>query len=139
MFLNASLGTNSASLDYRGGLSVIPAGWGPSFTLEVGHCNTAPTTSIVRTFFSVPSWVKGYVQELGYTYVNAHIGFDYRLGGLILFIHGGGTYLMGTIRSPAPVVVDKSTNTSVTIPQDGQVSAYTLSAKAGIVYMFGGL
>ena len=139
MRLGASIGTNSASLDYRGGLSIVPVGWGPSFTLEAGHCNTAATTSVIRAFFTVPSWVRSYVQQLGYTYVNAHLGFDYRIGGLILFVHGGYTYLTGTIRSPAAVVVDSQTNTSIKIAQDGSVTAYTLSAKAGLIYMFGGL
>ena len=138
MRLGASLGTNSASLDYRGGLTVLPAGWGPSFSLEVGHCNTAATTSTIREFFTVPSWVRSYVQQLGYTYVNAHVGFDYRIGGLTLFAHGGYTYLMATIRSPDAVVVDSQTNTSIKIAQDGNVTAYTLSAKAGVIYMFGG-
>lgn len=136
--LGASIGTNSASFNYRGGLSLVPMGWGPSFSLEAGHCNTAPTTSIVRTFFSVPSWVQPYVQQLGYTYINAHLGFDYRWGALTVFVHGGYTYLMGTIRSPDSVVVDSKTNTSIKISQDGSVTAYTLSAKAGVVYMFGG-
>jgi hypothetical protein len=135
----AAIGSNSASLNYRGGLSLVPLGWGPSFTLEVGHCNPAPTSSVIRTFFTVPSWVKPYVQQLGYTYVNAHVGFDYHLGGLTLFVHGGVTYLTGTLRSPAPVVVDNKTNTSITIAEDGSVTAYTLSGKAGLLYMFGGL
>ncbi len=139
MRLVAAIGSNSASLDYRGGVSLVPMGWGPSFTLEVGHCDTAPTTGLIRTFFTVPSWVRPYVQQLGYTYVNAHVGFDYRLGGLILFVHGGFTYLSGTLRSPNPIVVDSSTNTSITIAQDGNVTAYTLSGKAGFLYMFGGL
>jgi hypothetical protein len=138
MLLSVAMGTNSASLNYRGGLSLVPMGWGPSFTAEAGHCNTAPTTSAIRTFFTVPNWVKPYVQQLGYTYVNAHVGFDYRVGGLTLFIHGGATYLMGTIRSPDTIVVDSNTNTTVKIAQDGHVTAYTLSAKAGLIYMFGG-
>jgi hypothetical protein len=135
----AAIGSNSASLDYRGGLSLVPMGWGPSFTVEVGHCNTAPTTSLIRTFFTVPSWMQQYVQQLGYTYVNAHVGFDYRLGGFTLFVHGGVAYLSGTLRSPASVVVDSKTNTSIVIAQDGSVTAYTLSGKVGLLYMFGGL
>jgi hypothetical protein len=138
MRLGAAMGTNSASFGYRGGLSLVPMGWGPSFSLEVGHCNTAPTTSAIRTFFTVPSWVRPYVQQLGYTYINAHVGVDYRIGGLTLFVHGGYTYLMGTVRSPQAVVVDSKTNTTLKIVQDGSVSAYTLSAKAGLIYMFGG-
>ncbi len=136
--LGASVGTNSASLDYRGGLSLIPMGWGPSFSLEVGHCNTAATTGVIRTFFTVPAWVQPYVQQLGYTYVNAHVGFDYRLGRVTLYVHGGYSYLAGTVRSPSPVVVDSTTNTTIKIVQDGKVSAYTLSAKVGIITMFGG-
>jgi hypothetical protein len=58
MRLGASIGTNSASLDYRGGLSLIPMGWGPSFSLEVGHCNLAATTSLIRKIISISSWVQ---------------------------------------------------------------------------------
>ena len=139
MRLGASIGTNSASLDYRGGLSLVPMEWGPSFSLEAGHCNTAATTGVIRTFFTVPSWVQPYVQQLGYTYFNGHVGFDYRFESLTLFIHGGFTYLIGTVRAPEAVVVDSKTNTSIKIAQDGSVYAYTLSAKAGLIYMFGGL
>jgi hypothetical protein len=142
--LGASLGTNSASLDYRGGVSLVPMGWGPSFNFEIGHCNTAATTSLIRTFFSVPSWVKPYVQQLGYTYFNAHLGFDWPLGrSTTLFVHGGYTYLVGNVHAPQPVVVVDNgskppTSTNITIAQDGNVYAQTLSAKVGLVYMFGG-
>ncbi len=136
--LGLSAGSNSASLDYRGGLSFVPMGWGPSFSFEVGHCNTAATTSVVRYFFSVPSWVAPYVQQLGYTYFNAHVGYDWTIGSVTLFAHGGYTYLRGTVRAPQPVVIDKS-NTSVIITQDGSVNAHTMSAKVGLIYMFGGL
>jgi hypothetical protein len=136
--LTAAIGTNSASLGYRGGLTLVPVGWGPSFSFEVGHCNLAPTNGVVRTLFSAPAWVTPYVQEFGYTYFNAHVGFDVPLGGFVVFLRGGYSYIMGTLRAPRAVVVDSTTNTSVTIAQDGQVNASTLSAKLGLLYMFGG-
>lgn len=136
--LGASLGTNSASLNYRGGLSLIPVGFGPSFSFEAGHCNTADASDLIRKFFSVPSWVKPYLQQLGYTYFNAHVGFDYTIGNATLFAHGGYTYLIGTIHAPNPVVVETTTNTTVKIVEDGKVYAHTLSAKIGLIYMFGG-
>jgi hypothetical protein len=136
--LGLSLGSNSASLDYRGGLSFVPMGWGPSFNFEVGHCNTAATTEVIRYFFSVPSWVEPYVQQFGYTYFNAHVGYDWTIGNVTLFAHGGYTYLRGTVHAPQPVVIDQS-NTTVTIARDGSVHAHTLSAKVGLIYMFGGL
>jgi len=136
--LGGSFGTNTASLAYRGGLSFVPVGWGPSFSFEAGHCNLAPTNSVIRTFFSVPAWVAPYVQELGYTYFNAHLGFDLVLGNVTLFLHGGYTFLIGTVRAPKSVVVDTSTGTTVTVAEDGKVYAQTLSAKLGLVFLFGG-
>jgi hypothetical protein len=136
--LGAAVGTNSASFGYRGGLALVPVGWGPSLSLEAGHCNLAAPTDLIRYFFSVPTWVKPYVQKLGYTYFNAHLGFDLVLGSTTLYLHGGYTYLMGTVRATQSVVVDKTSNTKVTLGQDGEVRAHTLSAKLGLIYMFGG-
>ena len=113
--LGAAVGTNSASLGYRGGLTLLPVGWGPSLSLEAGHCNMAGPTDLIRSFFSVPGWVKPYIQQLGYTYFNAHLGFDLVLGNVTLFVHGGYTYLMGTVRASQAVVVDK---TALIDPQD---------------------
>jgi len=140
--IEGAMGTNSAALDYRGGLSFAPAGWGPTLTFELGHCNVAEMNGVLRTFFSVANWVKPYVQQFGYTYFNAHLGFDVPLGSAIVFVHGGYTYLAGTVRGSNPVVIrnsDGTPNLTVTVAQDGDVRAHTLSAKLGILYMFGGL
>ena len=60
------------------------------------------------------------------------------LGNVTLFLHGGYTYLVGTVRAPKSVVVDTNTSTTVTIAEDGKVYAQTLSAKLGLVFLFGG-
>jgi hypothetical protein len=137
------LGTNTAALNYRGGLTFAPVGWGPSITLELGHCNLAEMNGVLRTFFSVANWVKPYMQQFGYTYFNAHLGFDVPAGNFLLFLHAGYTYLAGTVRGSDPVVVgrnsDTTPNLTVTVAQDGYVHAHTLSAKLGVLYMFGGL
>jgi len=133
-----ALGTNSAGLGYRGGVTFVPVGWGPSFSFEAGHCNMAGTNDLIRAMFSAPKWVSPYVQQIGYSYFNAHLGFDLVWGHAILYLHGGYTYLMGTVRGSTPVVIDERTGTTVRIPEDGEVRVHTLSAKLGLVYMFGG-
>ncbi len=142
MRIQASVGTNSAAPNYRGGLSFIPVGWGPSLTFEVGRCTVAEMNSLLEAFFGISKWVKPYVQEFGYTYVNAHLGFDHYFGNWAIFLHGGYTYLRGTVRGPDPVVVsrnsDQTPNTTVSVAEDGQVRAHTLSAKLGFLYMFAG-
>jgi hypothetical protein len=134
----AAFGTNTAGLGYRGSATFVPVGWGPSFSFEAGHCNQAATNSVVRKFFNAPKWAAPYVQELGYTYLNAHLGFDLVIGNFALFLHGGYTYLMGRVSGSQPIVVDSSTKTTATIAEDGKVNAHTLSAKLGLLYMFGG-
>jgi hypothetical protein len=136
--LSAAFGTNTTGLGYRGGVSLVPVGFGPSFTFEAGHCNWAETNSLIRTMFSAPGWAAPYVQKLGYTYVNAHVGYDYVRGNFTVFLHGGYTYLVGKVGGSRPVVVDSKTGTTATVGENGQFSAHTLSAKLGIVYMFGG-
>lgn len=142
MRIGASAGSNSAGIDYRGGLSFLPVGFGPSFNFELGHCTVADMNSVLGTFFRVSGWIKPYVQQLGYSYFNAHVGIEYPVGSVMLFLHGGYTYLTGTVRGPNPVVVsrnkDNTPNTTVTA-QEGDVSAHTLSAKFGAIVMFGGI
>jgi hypothetical protein len=93
---------------------------------------------VLRTVFKSPTWAKPYVQELGYTYLNGHLGFDYTWGNLTVFLHGGYTYLTGTVRGTQPVVVDTKTDTRAAIVEDGKIYAHSLSAKLGMVYLFGG-
>jgi hypothetical protein len=138
MRLNAAFGTNTAGLGYRGGVTFVPVGFGPSFTFEAGHCTMAETNSLIRTMFNAPTWAKPYVQEVGYTYFNGHVGFDYVRSNLTVFLHGGYTYLMATVGSSKPVVVDSKSNTTATIAEGGKVYAHSLSAKLGVIYMFGG-
>jgi hypothetical protein len=141
--VSGAMGTNSAALDYRGGLSLLPGKWGPSLTFELGHCNVADMNSVLSAFFGVAKWVKPYVQQFGYTYFNAHLGFELPAGNFVMFAHAGYTYLAGTVRGPNPVVVtrnpDATPNLTVTVAQEGDVHAHTLSAKLGVLVMFGGL
>lgn len=142
MRIQASAGTNSAAPNYRGGLSFVPVGWGPSFTFEVGRCTVAEMNGLLNSFFGISKWVKPYVQEFGYTYANAHLGFDHYFGNWVLFLHGGYTYLRGTVRGTDPVVVgrnsDQTPNMTVSVAEDAEVRAHTLSAKLGLLYMFAG-
>lgn len=141
--VSGAMGTNSAALDYRGGLSLLPGKWGPSLTFELGHCNVADMNSVLNAFFGVAKWVKPYVQQFGYTYFNAHLGFELPAGSFVVFVHAGYTYLAGTVRGPNPVVVtrnpDATPNLTVTVAQEGDVHVHTLSAKLGVLVMFGGL
>jgi hypothetical protein len=144
--LNAAGGTNSASLGFRGGLTAIPQWFwqiGPSFTLEAGYCRVGDVNVVLRSFFQVPSWMKDYAQQAGYTYYNAHLGLEFGRRNITGFIHAGGSYVDGTVRAPNPVLITSAGTSSTDTPhlifgQDAKVQAYTLSAKVGLIVYFGG-
>ena len=148
--LHVAGGTNSASLGFRGGATVIPV-WlwfiGPSLSVEAGFCRVGNMNSLLSSFFQVPSWMKDYAQQLGYTYYNAHLGLEFGRGSVTGFIHAGGSYIQGTVRTPDPVAIApvSGSNPAVTagsaqliLGQDASVRAYSLSFKAGLIVFFGG-
>jgi hypothetical protein len=146
--LNAAGGTNSASLGFRGGVTAIPHWFwriGPSFTLEAGYCRVGNVNGLLRNFFQVPSWMKDYAQQAGYTYYNAHLGIEFGRRNITGFIHVGGSYIDGTVRTPNSVSVPSTTpgvstdSAQLILGQDAKVRAYTISAKAGLIVYFGGL
>ena len=146
--LHGAVGTNSASLGFRGGATAIPHWFwhfGPSLTVEAGYCRIGEVNSVLRTFFQVPPWMTDYAQQAGYVYYNAHLGIEFGRGNVTGFIHGGGSYVDGTVRTPHSVTISQPAGTSLStdptrlvLGQDAKVRVYTMSAKAGIIVYFGG-
>ena len=143
-------GTNTASVGFRGGITAIPYWFwhfGPSITLEAGYCKLGDFNDALRTFFQVPSWMNGYVQQAGYTYYNAHFGLEFGRGNLTGYLHFGGSYMDVKVRTPHAVTIPPVTGApqsssdpaQVILRQDATVTVYTLSGKAGIIVYFGGL
>jgi hypothetical protein len=150
--LHAAGGTNSASVGFRGGATAIPHWFwhvGPSVTLEAGFCRMGEVNDVLRTFFQVPGWMKDYAQQAGYSYYNVHLGLEFGRSNVTGFIHVGGSYVDGIVRTPNPVCVPSSTpctgstvstdQAHLVLGQDAKVRVYTISAKAGLIVFFGGL
>lgn len=145
--VNASGGTNSASLGFRGGFTAIPYWFwhvGPSVTFEAGYFRVGNVNGILRSFFQVPAWMRDYVQQAGYTYYNAQLGIEFGRRNITGFIHAGASYIDGTVRTPHAVTIAPAPGTTSTDPaqfilgQDAKVTVYTFSAKAGLIVYFGG-
>jgi hypothetical protein len=145
--VNASGGTNSASLGFRGGLTAIPYWFwhvGPSVTLEAGYFRVGNVNGILRSFFQVPAWMRDYAQQAGYTYYNAHLGIEFGRSNITGFIHAGASYIDGSVRTPNSVTIAPAPGTTSTDPaqfilgQDAKVTVLTFSAKAGLIVYFGG-
>ena len=145
--VNASGGTNSASLGFRGGFTAIPQWFwhvGPSVTFEAGYFRVGNVNGILSSFFQEPAWMKDYAQQAGYTYYNFHLGIEFGRRNITGFIHVGGSYIDGTVRTPHSVTIAPAAGTTSTDPaqfilgQDAKVTVLTFSAKAGVIVYFGG-
>jgi hypothetical protein len=129
-------GSNSASPGLRGGVSIIPVGQGPSFTVEVGHYRAGDTNALLGGLLGGLGKFGSYVHRFSYTFANAHAGIE--LGGrhVTVFIHGGFSYLRATLSSVhATPEQDPSLpgRISLTFTRDPIVRLFTPSAKLGLV------
>ncbi|HEX4405405.1 MAG TPA: hypothetical protein VH560_11290 [Polyangia bacterium] len=149
--LRASVGGgyNMISKGVRVGLSLLPFGRGPSGTVEAGRYFAGDANAAVAQISGAN--VQGSVfspllQRVGYDYVNAHLGLDFGYKRATFYIHGGMSYVRGTI--PKQSIADTFNNqpsingetasgTQITVKSDATVTYIGPSAKIGlIVYLW---
>jgi hypothetical protein len=136
--LHLGAGSNTSSPGFRGGISLLPFGHGPSLSIDAGHYLAGEASGLVETFFAGLGRFSNYVGKIDYTFVNGHAGFDFALGDFTLFLHGGVTYLRANLRDVA-VPADAATSvgggrTTLTFREDPVVRMWTPSAKLGLIY-----
>jgi len=137
-------GYNMISKGVRAGVSVLPFGRGPSLSVEAGHFFDGDGNAAARKYMSSFEDV-AFLQRVGYDYANAHLGLDFGYKRATFFIHGGMSYLRGTVKdinqypfSPDPQI--NGTNSSgleIKFKGDPTVVAIGPSFKIGlIVYLW---
>jgi hypothetical protein len=132
---------NMISKGVRGGVSLIPFGMGPSATLEAGHYFDGDANGIARNFAGASFQDKGVLQRIGYDYANAHLGLDFGMRRVVLFVHGGMSYIRANIHNansaiPSSVSGDASSSGSTTVSfnQDPKVRILAPSVKLGLIF-----
>lgn len=137
-------GTNTVSAGYRGGLTLVPFGVGPSFSMELGHYRDGDANGLVRRFAGTNHWLTPLFERIGYTYVNWQLGLELGHGPVQFFVHGGLSYVHAVIHN-ANAALQKGTagemidaSTTVTVTQDPVVRVLAPSLKLGMVVYLGG-
>ena len=126
--LQAGAGTNSISPGMRVGAALIPFSEGPSLTVEGGYYFEGDASAIV-------SQVAGHshtrtAQQVGYQFVNLHVGLDFGSRYSTFFLHGGMTYLHTTLHYPNDALGGQSVSSS------GDVTTYTFSQDVNVDVWF---
>jgi hypothetical protein len=140
--LAAGAGSNGAALGFRGGLTLVPLGTGPSLSLEVGHSQAGSLGSALALVR--PDLDSGLVERVRYDYANAQPGLELGRGRVAFYLRGGLSYLRATLggsgaaieQQAAARAVQSGANTLVSVPGDLTVSAVGLAGKLGmLVYL----
>ena len=126
-------GSNSVSKGWRGGLSLVPFGAGPSLSFEYGHYNDGDANGLVRRLVSGQFSGSPLLERVGYSYANAHAGLDFGGKRVLFFVHGGVSMLWAQLHNVNETLRNTNSTTVVQVSQDPKVKAFGSSLKVGLV------
>ena len=139
--VHAGGGTNSVSAGYRGGLTLMPFGAGPSVSFEAGHYRDGDANGLVRGFVGANHKVASLFSRFNYTYYNAQLGLELGRGPVQFFIHGGISYMRATLTGAAATLTKMQSAsadpTTVVLGADPLVKVWAPSVKLGLVVYLG--
>jgi hypothetical protein len=135
----AGVGTNGSAPGLRGGLTLLPFGRGPSFTVEAGYLAQGDLNRLAA--YVGRSVNSELLRRVSYWYGNAHVGLD--LGGerFVVFAHGGLSYLRANLgdsgayiaRTMNERLAQSGSGTRASVAADAVVSGLALSGKLGVL------
>jgi hypothetical protein len=130
---------NMISAGFRGGVTLLPFGTGPSATVEAGHYFDGDANGLARTFAG-QSFQSPLLQKVGYNFANAHLGLDLGDRRVTFYLHAGMSYVQAKVRNADAAVTPGgetagtgSGTTEIAFKQDPVVRAWFPSAKLGVV------
>ena len=126
-------GSNSVSKGWRGGLSLIPFGAGPSLSLEYGRYGEGDANGFVRSMAGGDFTGSSLLEKLSYDYANAHLGLEFGGKYFTFFVHGGVSMVRAQLHSAGGTLPNTGTDTVVEVTGDPKIKAYGSSLKVGLI------
>ncbi len=128
--LHAGGGTNLIAPGVRGGLSIIlPTGL--SANVEAGRAFGGDANSLVRMLSGDGTLDVAALRDVGYDYANFRVGLEFGRTWATFYVHGGMTYLRGTVKNAGTSL--SSDETTVTFAGDPRVSVWSPSVRVGLI------
>jgi hypothetical protein len=136
---HAGGGTNLISKGFRGGVTLLPFGSGPSASIEGGHYFDGDANGMARRFAG-PTFGSPALERVGYDYANFHLGLDFGSRRATFFIHGGMSYIRAEVHNLDAVVASSAAmtdvgngTTEISFTKDPIVRAWLPSVKLGLI------
>jgi len=126
-------GSNSVSKGWRGGLSLIPFGAGPSLSVEYGRYGQGDANGLARSMAGGQFSGSQLLEKLEYDYANAHAGLEFGGRYFTFFVHGGVSMVRAQLHSAGGTLSNTGSDTVVQVSQDPKVKAFGSSLKVGLI------
>lgn len=137
--LHAGGAYNFISGSIRGGATFIPFKGvaSPSLTVEGGHEFSGDANWLLQTILNDDSFSEATLRHVSYDYVNGHLGMEFGSKNFSFFLHGGVTYLSGTLNDFQAGLDEMSGDDAGNVTaKDPHFYLVVPSAKLGAVYHF---
>ncbi len=76
------------------------------------------------------------LREVSYDYVNLHVGIELGPPKYKFYIHGGTSYVTGSIKNAAETVNQAVGSDATTFSQDPRLEGWVVSARMGFIVYF---
>jgi hypothetical protein len=128
---------NTVSPGIRGGATLIPFNFWitPTLTLEAGRYFSGNANGLAQKLSHNPSLNSPLLQDFNYEYGNAHLGLELGSSRFAVYLHGGLTYLVSTVRN-VQLALQQNTGDASIQAKDGKVTYRGPSAKLGFLIYF---
>jgi hypothetical protein len=135
--LEAGVLENTVSPGIRGGVTLIPFNFWitPTLTLEAGRYFSGNANGLAQKLSHNPSFNSPLLQDFNYEYGNAHLGLELGSSRFAVYLHGGLTYLVSTVRN-VELALQQNTGDPSIQAKDAKVTYRGPSAKLGFVIYF---
>lgn len=132
----AGLSYNMISKGVHAGVTLLPFGAGPSASLEAGHYFNGDANGIARSIAGASFHDSAILQQVGYDYVNAHLGLDFGTRRVVFYLHGGMSYIRADVHNVNEQLSGSTggSSTTVSFAQDPKVRVFAPSAKLGFIF-----
>jgi len=132
-------GSNTVAKGWRGGLSLLPFGAGPSLSAEYGSYAEGNANGLVGRLVQGNFEGSAILDKVGYDYTNLHVGLDFGGRYFTFFIHGGVSRVWSTVHNMDSAIHNGSGNSNVTgstqvvVNKDPTLVATGSSLKIGLI------
>jgi hypothetical protein len=132
---SAGGGSNSIGNGWRAGVTLLPAGSGPSASLEYGRYQDGDANALAKKFVGGNFNGSPALERIGYEFMNAHLGLDFGFRNVVFYLHGGVTMVRGQIHNLDAAIggAGATGTTEVVVRRDPNFRAVGPSIKLGLL------